>query len=1036
MQLKKLLISDIIKGSESAFDFDLSRKYLRKSDVETLRDGLFYALYGEPSLAHGSVELSFVEKDVYTLKRDFRENTVTLQTEKDTIVGEAAVAARLHELLPMTAEQWKTYSDTTEEELFDQTRDDVNVCLDSLLRKLTVGQAELQEASTRYKNTLENFKKRDDVLRDLAEDYPEDELLKKIAELSAGVSSLQREQTELGEKIAATEKAIASTDQIARLQKEREALDEKGKEVEKIKEKLARSEKLRRQIFAIRESAALVEENDRLEGKLKRQAADLDKALKEIEVGERVIKGKQEKFSQVSATVQALYTALSELIYDNVTDGKSDEKILDAVAKHFAPAAEKVSTLRAEESVLIEKLRETESVIAVYAKNLRDVYASRAFDSLFRRNNARLQKTSEQLAAIGGEGKSKAELLSSYHETEKRKERIFRDYILSGSLLQELEAIDEKLNENIGANRRMQENLTALENAKETLQKYSEKCRAKTEAADALILSLGTRRQYLQETDALEYGEHCPVCGMPVIEKTDVTAATAEIDEKLRQCEADTSSYRAALADYTQKLDEINLRIGALRAKINTGKGYVESLQNSKLKKIATLEKIFEDAGVRNREQLTVLLEQCVNESIAATTAANELEGLTSTSYIAEENISEIVTYVKELAGDNKGSYFSQARNILLSIEQEEGMPTGSVSGEGPVEGDIPEKLRDAIRRKNEIIASLKTLREEIEYLQGRTVTVQEGERPLTYGQFCIYYAGKQYSSVVEEIRKKEEEKQEMFKGISALLLVMKEKKENAERMSSDLKVMENRFRANLEYLEKIQKTEGYDSDLLRDKTLAELESEILSEGDLSVMQQKADEYDRETIALDSRINAFAHENAVSAEDKKALPSQKARLSALSGEIEEKKDELDRLYGELTAGKAMRIKRSSLLTEVEKYKKSYAFLLRLPEDAALIFTAAVNDALSVLAPAYTAECNGARLTLTKVGDRENKIPDDVRAAIDVALDNAYRHIVFGILGGASSFRVVSLKANAVSDEMRERICAFAKTHDILPVFIR
>ena len=106
------------------------------------------------------------------------------------------------------------------------------------------------------------------------------------------------------------------------------------------------------------------------------------------------------------------------------------------------------------------------------------------------------------------------------------------------------------------------------------------------------------------------------------------------------------------------------------------------------------------------------------------------------------------------------------------------------------------------------------------------------------------------------------------------------------------------------------------------------------------------------------------------------------------------------------------------------------------DDGAVILKDTVNHVLTSILPRYVIECKGSGLVL-KDGRRElTTINDEVYSVLLVALTDAFRYVVSGILDCPNLQRLVALKANSVSDEIKKKIDAYAKTHNIIIAYVK
>ena len=1032
MLLKKLTVYDLFDEESLSYDLETQKKAYRKKDVEQITTALSHAFFGDTVLAHGKVELSFSDDGDCFVARDFKENTVVLQLGDKTIENENEVNDHFRSLLGMDKTHWDKFFLVKENELYKNSFENTEAYFADVLASLAIDEETTIAAAKRFKDKLADYKKQDELLDQIVPSFDQQRLTEDIASLSEEIARLEEYYSACEKAVFDGERAEEISAEYNLSSEEYDAMLTDREVIEGMRSRLQLSDAVSRRVDLVRRAVSVVAENDELKTVLTERKKELAEKIKETEVGERVLKKKQSAFSDLSADIQARYVALSELIAQNASS-EADKKVLETVSNRFADLNERIGTLREKEKELDAQLKATEKDISVYSKKYQNAHLVQTFESLYAFNRTRMDNSSEKLAAITAEkGVSATEYVAMYHDAEKKKDELFRDYILADSLLKEIEAIDGKIGENNAAILSQQENLDALENAKETLVKYTEKCREKVEKADADILVLRTQKKYFDEIEALEYGERCPVCNMPVIDKIDNNEAIKKVETQLQKQYDDIASYRNILSEYTEKADEINLRLGSLRAKINTGKGYVDSLQQSKMIKIAQLGKIYTKAGVKDKDELAALLEETIRKVAQTSALANELKGVSSASVLAEENIARINACIKEITGEDGNGPLTQSRQKLVALEEKNALPAGSVSGEGEAEGDVYALLQEAIEKKKDIEKELCDVREEIYACQSREATVPEGEKDLTYGQLCISYAGKVYSAVIDEIRVKEEAKQTLVNEIVALIGVLKDKREGIEKAAAEVRYMENRFQNNLDYLETV-KIDDLNDPTFANLSVTEQEKMILPVGEADSIRQTVDEYDRNLSMLASRCDTL---RGLLPHDGKTLAEKKADLIETAQALQEKKATLAQLSGVFSLNNALIEKRSKLRGEAELYEYNYSFLTHLNDDSPVIVKDTVNHALLSMMPRFLTDCKGSGLIIREGKKTLNSITDELYSVVLVSLADAFRYVISGILDCPTLQRLVPIKANSVDDNVKEKINAYAKAHNIIVLYTK
>ena len=87
-------------------------------------------------------------------------------------------------------------------------------------------------------------------------------------------------------------------------------------------------------------------------------------------------------------------------------------------------------------------------------------------------------------------------------------------------------------------------------------------------------------------------------------------------------------------------------------------------------------------------------------------------------------------------------------------------------------------------------------------------------------------------------------------------------------------------------------------------------------------------------------------------------------------------------------------------------------------------------------PKYSVDCKGSGLVLKEGRKEMTTINDEVYSVLLVAMADAFRYVVSGILDCEDIQRMVTLKANSVGDDVKKKIDSYAKAHNILVLYVK
>lgn len=1082
-------------GGNAEFVFNSLKDLYPLKAAEQIKQYVGYALFGNDALYKGKIRFEFgYLADSYVVERDFENNCVSL-TINGVSVPEAGIDETLAKVFRLTQGQWTEFAVASKHSAYDGITKNISAYGENVLAEAGITPAVAGASAVEYRKQIYAIDNKKDVLETL---LPADSADKeKLSALKEEILSIKSDAARLDELIGAGKLGKTTAEKIAATEELLQREEAKSTRIDTDKKRLARSFAIKEHFSVIKEVGEAEKEAEAVKKELDGLNAKSAKLEAVIAAGNKVYHKKEEEFLAANARVAAVNQAFDELIKQNRESGRSDEYVTGMLADYCKEGDDKKNALRAElESVSEEresvvsaiKAQESElgtkrlsaefrnavregACIEVALAEKRDALAAtensikadedavNALKDEYARNEATLAVCREGYDKVFGSApknkRTLANLIRQINELERVKQSLYRNQILSATLLQDISAIDKKIGENTDLRRSCADSRGALEGAKKTLIVYSAKCedaiKEKTDELNGIL----AEKKYYEGLDALEYGAKCPVCSAPVSDKADCEKALAELEVKENEARKEIDRLKSIALEYHDKLENVNKRLGAYESTDTSASGYIKSLEQTKTSNLAALKKIYDESGVRNHEELTAALERVIAEMSKFSAAITDVKALSAKEESAVAGNSAIGKRLSETVG----KVIPEKRNVAARLHTEINEYEEEYKKLQPVLGDataisLLENVVECEAREEELCASLDTLyakkseldakidalTKEIAVYEGHTYAFEKDGKEFDYATLCINIASEQYNEVVDEIRRTEAVKLKAQDELVAIGRVLKDKRAAADELNEQIEEKQKRYDVLTAYAETLKNSESYEAKLLEGTSYDTVKSEILEDKaaeslseeiaayeaavtkyacELSALKEVLDETYPEYTGLDNNMVAARELNDIlaSREEEYRKTSEKIGFAETIG---------DKLT-ELERDKADVQKRLSDVTDVMEGRIGDLLIVK------------INNSLNAFMPEIRVKLKGEGLAVLS-RDRNgaekelDRIEDEAYVAVAVCAINAVRQILSETLNTDSLMRIVKVRANMLKDETRARLKEFGANNNLIIVF--
>lgn len=1077
------------------YSFDAPKTIYREGDAEKIKQGISYAFFGNEALYKGKTEFVFLCDDgECRIDRDFENNTVTF-TENGIAVKDSEADVALAKIFRMTQTQWADFAIASKHNTYDEAKADIKKFLDGTFENLRICEDTIVNSVEEQQEKIKSIDNKIEVLNKLTSgDNAEKE--SRIKAVVEEIKSIKADSAKLSELIGIGGVYKSAVEKLAEVSELLEREKAKTTRIETDKQRLDRSVAIKNRFAIIDDVAAVEAEANEYKKVLDEKEEELADLKATIEAGKKVLKKKERAFIESNERVKALNIALDELIKESRESGKSDEY----VKKHLEPfCQERNETISELRKIYEEKLNE-KSEIEKRMSEVAEKWENARLDAAYRKavregscfetaikekknvagNIARaidydnaevetLQKELERNMEIvrlcrerhdviyrsNGSRVTLRTLTTDYNEIERIKQSLYRNQILSAVVLQDINAIDKKIDENTEMKRSCEENKVALESARSTLDEYMKKCSAKLAETEKEYNKLAAEKKYYESIDNLEYGSNCPICSSFIGDKPDMEEKNVNLEKKMAVVSDEINRLKRILDEYAEKLGRINERLGSLISKESSSVAYIDSLEKAKIAKLATLKKIYTENNVSSHDELTADLEKAIAEMAGFGTMITDVKELIATENAAKANIENIKARLAELQDkilpereeqlivldeeitkyENECDKFSKTLEDKTALSQLEDIINLEI-----IDDECYAENKELVEKRNQLLKVLDDISKDIDALLGNEFKFNKDGKELDYTELCVSVTSDRYDEIIGEIRRSEEVRTKAQDELVAVSRVVNAKQEKADALQNEYDEMKKQYNVSLAYMdtvrakqsENIEDIKSVDFNTLKSEVLDEKAEESISE-EIVAYETAVSKYVCEIEALQEIVNdtKFAYES---------LNDNIAATKELDTILNDRLAEYVNLSDDLNFNTRIAENIVALSKEETDTKKRIFDLstMRSGDTGDLLITKA-NNALSVLMPKYRVKFKQGGIVVMKsekdgVEKEIVRMDDEEYIVVSISIINAVRQIVAEALNSSMIMRIIRIRANLLKDSMRNALVEFARNNNLILVF--
>ena len=1082
-----------IGANDETFVFDDLKDLYPINTAENLKQYVGYAFFGNESLYKGEIRFEFVyEDETYVIDRDFEKNTVSLKIgEKE--IPDAEIEKRLADVIRITQGQWSEFGVASKHAAYEGITTDVEKYTRNVFADLKLTEETALASADEYRKEIEGLEIKAEVLKGLTTGCENGK--ERLAEIAAEIAQLEADTARVAEIISAGKIAETTAKKLDDVKELLEREKSKTTRIESDKKRLERSRAIKEHFTILDAVSKAEKEAESIKEELDSTAENEAKREAELVAGRKVHAKKEDEFLALNARVRALNEAFDEFIKENKESGKNDGYVTERLSEICKETDERIAALKAEleekqaeftslgekiksdETELAEirptakyrkavregacfeiAIKEKSAALAELEKSLEeDARTIKGLQDDYAYNEAELELCRENLGRVLTDGnvrRTPAGVINDYNDRERVKQALYRDQILSATLLQEIGAIDKKITENTDLKRNCAENRAALENAKETLVAYVKKCNDALNARNGELNDIKAEQKFYDGLDAIPYGAKCPVCSAPVSDKTDAEAAVATLRVKEAEKVKEIARLEGIAAEYAEKLDKINVRLGAYESTELTSTSYITSLEQTKKAKLATLNKLYEDNGVKNHEELTNALENEIALIARIGAAITDIKALTEIEERASKAVKSIKARLDEIEGKivpEKKKAAEELRNDVATYEREFGFIKKKIDADSALalldsviatemrEDELYASLNESEAQSKELGGEIEGIKAEIAELGDRTKTFVKDGKELDYTELCIRVAADEYDEIVGEIRRTEQKRIKAQDEMIAIGRLLDDKQVELDEIKAKNDEKARRREVLLSYAKTLAASESYNAKLLEGTDYETVKGEILEEKAAASIEEEIASYGQAIVKYECEIGALTDVMEETGAAREALESNVAVAKELAGLLEDRTREYIELSNKINLDAVLEEKIAELGKEQAEAQKSLTDVESVIDGhASDLLITKINNSLSVLMPNLRVKLKGEKLCVLSTDRAGNvkeldRVDDEEYVAVSVSVINAVRQITGETINSAAPMRIVKVQANTLGSDVKYRLKAFGKNNNIIVI---
>ncbi len=1074
-----LLTVENLQEANAQYKFNNGKAFFKMKDAAAIKQALGYAIFGNPTLFQGKIELTFKhEEENYILERDFAANKVKLSMNNKIITDADEANKFLLAIVGYSACQWEEFVLSDKDTIVDSALNDINMFVKDNFSNLRIDTEVLKTARDRAEKRIDAIKAQISLLTDMYQSGSQ-EIVDAMVTAKEDTAMIKAEMARINESIVETRSLLKAQAESEKVNYQLEIEKEKEPAMMNIIESLNESERMEKIIFLYEKNNEVSVKNQELNKEIDRLTAILATLEKDIGRGEKAQLEKEKEFIFFNEQIKALNKALDESIENNAQNGDIDNSVFVSAENFYAKTKEKIAELKEQ----LAKLEEIKTTAKKELDDTRKEYNDNRYDSMLRADIREgtsfeniLELKKERLDELSLELESKQKVLEdfltqrklnlntaencnieekallteggydkffdSYNELERNKQKIYKGQIIAASILSELKAIDDKIFDNEQARESYKEDIAALMNAKNMLIQYVDKCRDKLKKQNEKLISFKAKQEYYKEVDDLEFGETCPVCKSTMLDKTDMSIDNTRVTSNIKKQEEEIAKTMMILEEYNAKLERINIRLGNLSTKEKTSANYIESLKSTKEAKIKLRDLTYAECGVKSHEELSAKLDEAIKSIVefsARLAKINQVAGLKN--FAAEsakmldkhiettekEDIPNIKEQISALKEDIKN--FSKVYSVISKrLDGNTATEQLEVIKELEKKEDIAnDRMNSLIKEIDDAGSKAEKIEEEINKLTARKGIVIIDDKSYDYEGLLIKLTGKKYQEIMAEIRRLEAKRQDKQDEFVAIKRIVTEKKAAFEENASKIDELLKQAEINTNYIESLNSNSNFSPTELKGKSIESLRKLVLSEEDKLSMQQILEEHTLRMGSLSYQSDALKARLENGKELLENFKKHCDEYKVLQEELYQREDETSILIKELAIAEKLSEKINELqLKKTEKHRALQSIDSAVNEVLSEELVAHMNNMLRKLGQKYWVKEDGKSLVVV-YNDRKGitkpleKMDEETKTILSIAVTDAMDIVVGNILDVDNLPRIINLKASALNEGVKKAL---------------
>ncbi|HHT82924.1 MAG: hypothetical protein ACOYEC_02045 [Christensenellales bacterium] len=1068
---------------------------LSNEDINNLKEYLKLGFYGNGK--QGNVELSYeYNGEEYTVKRNFNSGMAVIKyAEGNTICeGVEEVNKLIMSHIKLNAETFDKLLVIDRDGVLDgfmQSEEERDQYVGKWLDDVLCDKAEIslieQKVKEKYDKTVMQIELTEEVdpqeLANLKEEIKQKEIIR---------HDISTEMTAMTEEIAKGEAAARAA---AELEIEKDLLkkaQDKSEVVAQLRQKLQISEQAEL-MKALTERKQIILQRDE---ELKKKIEQLNQAVAMDE--ESIAKG-QKSVKDLEETLIHCLERLNELrkiLYDKVSAVFSNEEYQDKIKKqldaYFNKEAEELELLKNRKLIIKEELEALHAsykdiserikqirkdadvkkairegaVLESQKKELEEILSStkeqiektqskiNSLNDLLEKSQAELNKDILKFTEIERLLKgSFGDIEQALEFAEKAEEEVLKNIVLINTYEKDIVAIDKKIEENVIGLNEYKEDMEALNGAKEGLIAFINKHRQNLSFMEDRFLKLKAEYNRLNQINDLEYGEACPLCNSVILDKKYADTKPDAYQKELVKLDNEIKKTREILAEYDDKLHQLNVRTGELSARIKISEAYIASLRQNKKSKADFISNAVIGMRAKSSAEISARYGEIKERADKLKKAKQEYDLLKTkienaknyTEFLKEEKrqaeeeqLKKLIQNYKE-AADKLNDCQKKHQSILKVIDSSESaikqMEELAILEKeyDTLNADLAQK-RERINILNE---ELLKVEEFIAVLDSDKKRVEIDGKRYDYKTLAIRECSKDSEEIVSEIRKSEEEAEQIKVELTAVRKVLNEVIERKNNAMAEINRLQARLDSDQEILKEIMDDYERQFSSLNTDNAEDIKKLILSDEEKEKAREESKAY-YDALAIHSsnidKLQSFIEENK---ESYKMLEEHKVNIGVLRKRYEEVSAEI----AEITARRAeMKSRAKQLFALKEKYNKYQDKLKVLGEVVRLInkngdipnfiIKLSSKRIYSLTKGKYNLEIENGKLTLlnNSEGGKAIAIEDcskQEKLLVSLVLGTSFYRTLIDMIGGEPLMLIFTLRDKEADKDIAPLLAEYA-----------